>query len=236
MTPGERLQKLRRDAGYERPVDAARAMGANKYTYTQHENGTRDVSKGAAQRYAQFYGSSIDHLLNGRPHPGKSKAAGLREAPAPFKAQAFGDREVDRAEYTAIGRYDASFSAGPGSLIPDHPEPLGHHLVETQWLNALTRATPEQLAIVRVSGDSMVPTLLDGDWVLIDQSQRKLAREGIYALRVQDQAWVKRVSLNLREKLVRVISDNPVVPMQELQEEDIELIGRVISLVARRLA
>lgn len=143
--------------------------------------------------------------------------------------------EMHGAAYAAIGRFDARLSAGPGSLVADHTEPLGYYLIEQQWLRMLTMAGPQNLAVVRVDGDSMFPTLSDGDWVLIDRTQCSISREGIYALRVGDYCWVKRLSLNLRDQLVRIISDNSAVPMQEESEENLQLLGRVVSIVARRV-
>ncbi len=81
----------------------------------------------------------------------------------------------------------------------------------------------------------MVSTLNDGDWVLVDRSQNRLGREGLYALAVSDAAWIKRLSLNLSERLVRIISDNPAYPMQELSAEELVVIGRAISVVNRPL-
>ena len=143
--------------------------------------------------------------------------------------------EIAEEEYVAIPRFNAALSAGPGAILTDEPEPLGYHMVEAQWLRAVTTAKPDRLMIVQVDGDSMEPTLSSGDWVLIDTMQRRLTREGIYALRVFDSVWVKRISLNLREKLVKVLSDNPHYENQELAETEIEAIGRAISVVARRL-
>lgn len=143
--------------------------------------------------------------------------------------------EISGIEYAAIGRYDARFSAGPGSIIETNPEPLGLLLAEAQWLRKISQTSPQNLAVVRVDGDSMSNTLLDGDWVLVDRTQRQISREGIYCLQVYESAWIKRISLNLREKLVRVISDNPTIPMQEISEEGLTVFGRVIGLVARAI-
>lgn len=141
-----------------------------------------------------------------------------------------------RQEFTAIGRFDVRFSMGPGALIADNPEPLGFWMIETQWLHALSTAAPSELAIVRCEGDSMRETLMDGDWVLVDMTQRRLSREGLYAIRVGDTAWVKRISLNIKTKQIRVLSDNPTTPPQpEMDEEDLSIIGRVVALVARKL-
>lgn len=144
--------------------------------------------------------------------------------------------EIGGVEYAQIGRFDTAFSAGPGSLLEPDPEPIGFQLIERQWLNAITTVSPDHLAVVRVSGDSMVPTLFDNDWVLVDRRQQRFSREGVYALHVGEDAWIKRLSLNLRERLIRIISDNALYPLQELPEHEVVLIGRVISLVARRLS
>lgn len=138
-------------------------------------------------------------------------------------------------DFMQIPRYDAAVSAGPGSIVDPNAEPLGHYYFEAQWLAALTRAAGDQLAVIRVDGDSMEPTLFNGDWVLIDRTQRRINREGVYAIQVGDIAWIKRISLNLRDKLVQVISDNDRYPMQELAEEDLSVIGRAIWIVGRRV-
>lgn len=138
--------------------------------------------------------------------------------------------------FTSVGRFDASFSMGPGSLVSEHPEPLGYWIFESQWLKGLSISASDLLAVVKVDGDSMVPTFYGGDLVLIDRTSTRLNREGIYAIRVGDMAWVKRISLNLKTKKVMVSSDNPLVQKQpEMDEEDLAIIGRVIALVARKV-
>lgn len=143
--------------------------------------------------------------------------------------------ELGHTEWACIPRYDASLSAGPGAIIDPHASPLGHQLFEAQWLRAITRATPDNLAVVRVDGDSMEPSLRDDDWILVDLTQTRLNREGIYALSVNDTCWVKRITLNLRERLVQVISDNPLYPVQELTEDELTVIGRIVWIVGRKI-
>lgn len=136
---------------------------------------------------------------------------------------------------TSVVRYDAALSAGPGSLIDPNAEPLGICHFETQWLRSVTRAASDNLAVVRVAGDSMFPTLSDGDWILIDRTQRRPAQEGVYAIRVHDSVWIKRLSINLKDRLIQIISDNTFYPVQEVDAEDLDIIGKAVWIVARKI-
>ena len=119
--------------------------------------------------------------------------------------------------------------------MEDKPEPLGYQLFEAQWLRAVTRAAPSSLAVLQVDGDSMEETLMDDDWVLVDRTQTRLNRTGIYAIQVSDTAWVKRIELDLETKLVQLISDNQRYPIRRLPEEELQVLGRVLWVVGRKL-
>lgn len=138
-------------------------------------------------------------------------------------------------DVVSVPRFDASLSAGPGAINDPHAEPLGHTPFDLQWLRTVTTASPEHLAVVRISGDSMEPTLHDGDWVLIDRTQRRASLEGFYAFQVGEDTWIKRLTVNLRDRLIRVVSDNSIYPIQDLPEEDIHIIGRAVCVVLRKL-
>ena len=58
---------------------------------------------------------------------------------------------------------------------------------DERWLGKLTRAKGPSLSIIHVHGESMEPTLRDGDEVLVDASdQGSRLRDGIYVLRDDD--------------------------------------------------
>lgn len=63
---GERLKRAREDAGYADAVTAAAALGANKFTYGQHENGTRGFKRDTAAAYARRFKVSLEWLLTGK--------------------------------------------------------------------------------------------------------------------------------------------------------------------------
>jgi phage repressor protein C with HTH and peptisase S24 domain len=120
-------------------------------------------------------------------------------------------------------------SAGPGALVNEEAgKPyFGFH---ERWLKALTASGPAKLSIVRVDGDSMAPTLNDGDDILVDlgDSVERL-RDGIYVLRIDDAVVVKRLALNPTGRRVTVQSDNPAYPdWPDCDLDQIKCIGRVI--------
>lgn len=182
----------------------------------------------------------LKRLMNGDdvavPDEGAEMLPVQPDIPPPYTGDlSAGLVDVAGIEFASIGVYDARFSAGPGSIVEPGQQPEGYRLFEAQWLRAITSAAPDRLAVVRVDGDSMRETLDDGDFVLIDRSETRISRQGIYALRVGESCWVKRLSVSLKDRIVKVISDNPRYPEDQLQEDDLELLGRVLMIVARKV-
>ena len=68
----------------------------------------------------------------------------------------------------SVKRHPVTVSAGPGAIVT---EELGkaYFAFDERWLKALTASSPSNLSIVRVEGDSMAPTLGDGDDILVDR-------------------------------------------------------------------
>lgn len=77
----KRLIQARERAGYTRAADAAAAMGVAAATYHGHENGSRGLGR-SAQRYADFFGVSLDWLLRGKGEPPSGEAKPAPETPA----------------------------------------------------------------------------------------------------------------------------------------------------------
>ena len=120
-------------------------------------------------------------------------------------------------------------SAGPGAL-PDSERDLPYFAFDERWLKALTQSKAGELSIIRVEGDSMAPTLNDGDDILVDKAGCSEAlRDGIYVLRVEDSLLVKRLAIHPLGRRVTVQSDNPAYPdWPDCDLSDIHCIGRVI--------
>jgi phage repressor protein C with HTH and peptisase S24 domain len=135
----------------------------------------------------------------------------------------------ETAGLVSIKRHPVKASAGPGAIVS---EGFGkpYFGFDQRWLKALTATPASRLSIVRVEGDSMSPTLNDGDDILVDLGDcGERLRDGIYVLRVDDALVVKRLALSPRGRRVTVQSDNPAYPdWPDCALDEIHCIGRVI--------
>lgn len=88
---------------------------------------------------------------------------------------------------------DTAASAGPGAVGEDRRSAAGLGFSES-WLKRLRRSGgSDGLSVIGVRGDSMLPTLADGDEILVDEADRTALRDGIYVLRVDGALMVKRL-------------------------------------------
>jgi phage repressor protein C with HTH and peptisase S24 domain len=134
-----------------------------------------------------------------------------------------------------VPRLDVSASAGPGAL-PGDERPRAHVGFDPAWLRRIA-GTPDKLSVIRVEGDSMLPTLSDGDEILVDGSDSAARlRDGVYVLRLDGALMVKRLALNPAARQVTIRSDNPAYPSwSDCSPADLDIIGRVLW-VGRRMA
>ena len=129
-----------------------------------------------------------------------------------------------------VPRLNVGASAGPGAL-GDSEQPIAQFAFDARWLRGLSPA-PQQLSIIQVEGDSMVPTLNHGDEIMVDASDAiNRLRDGIYVLRRDNVILVKRLSRRVRGRttLVNVISDNANYPLEaDVPIEKLTVVGRVV--------
>ena len=91
--------------------------------------------------------------------------------------------------------------------------------------------------MIRVAGDSMAPTLGDGDDILVDRGDgAERLRDGIYVLRLDGALVVKRLVLAADRAAATIRSDNPAWPdLPPCAPAELDIVGRVVW-TGRRLA
>jgi phage repressor protein C with HTH and peptisase S24 domain len=131
--------------------------------------------------------------------------------------------------FVAVPRLDIDASAGPGALAGEE-RTSAHFGFDEKWLRRLVPGRSPELSMIQVRGDSMVPTLTDGDDILVDRSDAAgRLRDGIYVLRRDDALMVKRIALSPAARTIAIRSDNPAYPSwPEIDLASVDIIGRVI--------
>lgn len=128
MDMGERLKVARETAGYDKAIRASEAMGVNKYTYAQHENGTRPLSREAGIRYAGFFRVNLEWLLQGKGEMKRRKPRGiplLGTVGAGSGVEPIGDASwADAADYIDLPDPDEVFAL---KIEGDSAEPRYSH-------------------------------------------------------------------------------------------------------------
>lgn len=120
-------------------------------------------------------------------------------------------------------------AAGAGQFV-NGEFAIGAYGFDPAWLRRVCSTQPENLSIIAVSGDSMSPTLANGDDVLVDRSDAGgRLRDGIYVLRRDDTLLVKRLALAPSSGTLTIASDNPTYPTwHDCPLDSVDVIGRVV--------
>ena len=133
------------------------------------------------------------------------------------------------SDLVPIPRFQVSAAAGHGA-IPGLEDKVAELGFSASWLKRLSPAKPGDLSIIRVKGDSMSPTLSDGDDIMVDLSAaRQKLTDGIYVLRRDDALLVKRIALHPVRNTLTIASDNPAyASWTDCDPDNVDILGRVV--------
>ncbi len=212
----ETLERLVRERGGDY-ASLSRLLGRNAAYIQQfiRRGVPRKLDEDDRAKLARYFG--IDQALLGAP---------VAAAPVTGGSGANG--------LIAVPRLAVRASAGPGALAGDEGA-TGRFGFDSRFLRRLT-SSPQSVSAIRVEGDSMNPSLADGDDILVDRGDAgERLRDGIYVLRIDDALNVKRLTVGPARGMVSITSDNPAYPgWPDCDLATIDVIGRVIW-VGRRL-
>ncbi len=132
-----------------------------------------------------------------------------------------------KAGLRLIPKLSVGASAGSGAMN-DAEALAGKIGFDEKWLRKLA-ADPAQLSLIRVEGDSMAPTLNNGDDIMVDSSAATSTfRDGIHVIRMDDVLMVKRLAKGPAGRL-SVLSDNSAYPdWPDIDGSAVTIIGRVV--------
>jgi len=200
-------------------VDLAKKLGTNKDTLAGYRNGKGLLKGEVIENIILHYKFNPLWIFKGEgePFPGARKK--YPEVCGPEKSA------VDQHDYVFINQVSGRISAG-GGLVPDDSVDM-RLAFRRDWFTK--KGNPEDMSLIKVIGDSMDPTLLPGDLVLVDHSRKSIPSQGgIYAISIDHEILIKRLQLLFQEGKILVISDNKKYPSQEIDSDKITINGKVI--------
>ena len=139
-------------------------------------------------------------------------------------------RSFDEEEFAMVPRHDIAASMGAGAEV--YSEQIVEHLAfKVKWLSeyGLDR---HNLALISAVGDSMEPTITEGDLLLVDKRPseiQQLKNGTIYVLRIDAQLYAKRIQRKM-DGSIAIMSDNKIYSEETVSAErlnDLHIIGRV---------
>lgn len=171
-------------------------------------------------RVAQGFGVSTDWLATG---------AGTMRAGEAAAGGMYTSGDLLGEDFVLVPRYDVGASAGGGALV--HSEQIVDHLAfRSEWVRNALDVSAKDLALISVKGDSMEPTLSNGDLILVDTSTQMVEDNAIYVLRYNGSLMVKRIQRKIDGSLI-IKSDNLVYDPEMVAGDavnELHVVGRVV--------
>jgi phage repressor protein C with HTH and peptisase S24 domain len=212
ITLAERLRARARQLGMNAREVAEQARVNRSFVYDIMRGRSEHPNLEKLDKVARAIKVDRDWLLKGK---------GQVEGDEPEIAEADGFIAVPSVEITA--------SMGGGQILSDEVEDGEPYHFKNSWITRRLRADPANLRIMHVEGDSMMPTLHDGDVVLVDLARALPTPPGIFVLFDGMGLVAKRLEHipNSDPPRVRVISDNTFYTPYERIADEIKIIGRI---------
>lgn len=148
-----------------------------------------------------------------------------------------------------VPEVDMKLGAGSGTVsgeilnVPVGKDAISAHPIIAEWVFPETYLRNElkvgvkSIIIEEIIGDSMSPTYLPGDKVIVDLAQNRLVSDTVYAISDgYSEPQIKRLQRVpfSNPAQVIIISDNPNLQKFTVELEQLRIIGRVAGVVSRR--
>lgn len=219
MINGERLKARMEERGVSQS-ELARRVGVSQQAIGKLVSGESSTSR-QLHKIARELATSPAYLMGETDDPDEGA---LLPLPAEDVAGDLG--------LVAIKEVDLALGLG-GGYIDDGAVLETTRYFPSSWLRELTRTPPEHLVFARTKGDSMKPTLSDGDIVIIDLTQQRISeQDGVYAVAVAQLGMVKRIWAN-PDGSYKIKSDNPNVGPETAHDDEMFVLGQIVGKVGK---
>lgn len=201
------------------------------------ERSLRDFAKECA-----FSPSTLSNYLNGETYPTLDRLATIATVSrssyswlATGEETGTSDIQPVSDDIVQIVQYDFKASAGTGCFVVSE-NPVAKFEFSKEWLIKQS-LYGKHLTIVPVFGDSMEPTLMDEDLMLVEVIEDpKQLNDGIYVFRIDETILVKRLQYDFAMRGYHATSDNSAYQPFFIGEEfkgRFQILGRMVRVLQR---
>ena len=198
------------------------------------------LAAGNKKQFAEMTGKSASHIYKICRGSGRPSMAYLQELYEEFRVDITwlltGEQNesanpagvLNPGDQVVAPMFDVKASAGAGALT-DSEAVEDYFTFNKSFLSRQLGVSGEQLVFVTVDGDSMEPTLSDGDQVLVDMTQRSVRNNAVYLLNSEQGLVTKR--LQQKGKQLQINSDNRDYDSWQLDLTRLEenpVLGRIV--------
>ena len=233
----ERLRQIRLSLGGSQKAFSER-FGIAQQTYANYETGKTSIPDEIKQKLAQM-GIDIHWLVTGEgemihkvsaSQQIKSKEVSVNNPESLLGVSfskltnlAYINRDEDSIPIPFISQ---KLSAGPGQLWNEDCFTDDVIAIPTRMVK---RFKGYKLGAAEVRGDSMDPSLQNGDIIIF--AEKMISGNGIYALSIDAEVYVKRIEFDPFDETLRVISDNPKYDAKILPADTdrVQILGKIIG-------
>lgn len=219
QTTSDRISQRMKELGLQHK-DLVVATGASKGTVTNWINGVNNPTGKRLVQLAQALKTTSSWLLTGNSTPEFMQVE-------PWDSNTpLNDDEIEIPFFK-----DFSFACGGGSI----GEAIANETRKLRMSKATLRnlsITKENAVAATAIGDSMSPTIKDGDTIHVDLGRKNIKDGKIFAICLGGLFYCKRL-YNLPLGGVRIVSDNSIefpemhLSAQEVVDQQLEIIGWV---------
>jgi phage repressor protein C with HTH and peptisase S24 domain len=205
---GTRLRLIMQQFGSV--ADLARAVGVSDNAIYKWVTGRGNPGMLSLVNLAKAAGVSVEWLATGRGQPLKARPE-VRLEPS-----------ANLAKPPTVSPRRPGNKAGLSS-----PQLVDYLNFKPEWLKRIFNTEMQDVALIEVVGDSMSPTIDDGDLVVADTRETRFKSDGIYVIRNGEDLSIKRVQREPDGKLT-IRSDNQAYHTMTIAPNALNFVGRVL--------
>lgn len=210
MTIGERIKKKREELKLSQE-QLAEIMGyKSKTSIHKAEQGITDLPQSKIIEFARALKTTPSYLMGWEEKIEKSNAVIL-----------------DKSQFIYVPVYGKA-SAGNGYIN-----------METVLYDKLIHINgySHDSFLIEVSGDSMEPTISDGEYVLVDPTSIEICEGKVYVITYNNETYIKMIEKHEEDEIVLLKSVNQKYRDKIIKKEEFENVkieGRVVKVISER--